>query len=230
MSDLLHPLAGFEDQPLDAFILCANQVLALGIQYLLDDWSDRVTCHRLDPSDDDHSRATFMPDILILAPQNWQEMAGWLPALRRRYRCAPWLLFTESRIAGLFLSLLEHQPCTLVSNTASPEQLRSAALSLAAERAGHLRSQVLSMFNGGYLGGSDASAVRPPSAVEVQCGCAVSLGLSNRQIASILHLSEATIKSHLYRLGQKLGRSTRQEVGKAIHRGLSSSRHRTCVR
>jgi DNA-binding NarL/FixJ family response regulator len=221
MSDLLHPPQALDARALDTVIISANPVLAVGIQYLLDDWSDRLTCHRLDPSNGALLHLTFEPNIMILAPQNWQDLAEWLPALRRHFGSAPWLLFTEPRIAGLFLSLLDPQPCTLIPDTAVPEQLRSAALALGAGRGGHLTSELMALFTR-KARWNEGSPLRPPSPIEMQCGCAVSLGLGNRQIASVLHLSEATVKSHLYRLSQKLGLGSRQEVGAAIHRALSA--------
>jgi DNA-binding NarL/FixJ family response regulator len=222
MSDLLQPPQALEVRALDTVIISANPVLAVGIQYLLDDWSDRLTCHRLDPSNGALLHLTFEPNIMILAPQNWQDLAEWLPALRRHFGSAPWLLFTEPRIAGLFLSLLDPQPCTLIPDTAAPEQLRSAALALGAGRGGHLTSELMSLLAHGTSPDVNGSPFRRPSSIEMQCGCAVSLGLGNRQIASVLHLSEATVKSHLYRLSQKLGLGRRQEVGATIHRALSA--------
>lgn len=223
MSDLLHHPVTLQERALDAVILSANPVLALGIQYLLDDWSERITCHRLDPSDSAHAQPTFEPDILILAPQTWQDLAAWLPALRRRYRGTPWLLFTEPRIAGLFLSLLGAQSCALIPDTASPEQLRGAALALGAHPAGHLTYEVLTLFTRGAIPIPSRSPFRIPTPMELQCGCAVSLGLSNRQTAEVLHLSESTIKSHLYRLGKKMGLSSRHELGEAVRRGLTAA-------
>jgi DNA-binding NarL/FixJ family response regulator len=221
MSELLHRPSAIEERSMDAIIMSANPVLALGIQHLLDDWSDRINCHRHDPSDQAHDYPTIEPDLLILAPQNWQDLAGWLPALRRRYRGSPWLLFTQPRIAGLFLSLLDLQPCTLVPDTASPEQLRSTALTVGADHAGHLTSEVLSLFARGMTISPTCGRLPLPSPVELQCACAVSLSLSNRQIAGILHLSESTIKSHLYRLGQKFGLSSRHELGEYVQRAFA---------
>jgi Bacterial regulatory proteins, luxR family len=41
----------------------------------------------------------------------------------------------------------------------------------------------------------------------------VSLGLSNRQISEVLHLGEATVKSHLHSLLNKLELSDREDLG-----------------
>jgi len=48
----------------------------------------------------------------------------------------------------------------------------------------------------------------------------VAKGLTNKEIASQLHLSEFTVKDHMHRIMQKLGAGTR---GEAVERVRSSS-------
>jgi DNA-binding NarL/FixJ family response regulator len=62
---------------------------------------------------------------------------------------------------------------------------------------------------------------RLPTSAELQCGCAVSLGLRNRQIAKHLHLAEATVKSHVHRLLRKLELSDRTELGGYLRSALT---------
>jgi DNA-binding NarL/FixJ family response regulator len=55
---------------------------------------------------------------------------------------------------------------------------------------------------------------RPPSRREIEVAALVARDWSNKQIARELGMAEATVKTHLYRLGQKLSVSSR--VGVAL--------------
>jgi len=47
------------------------------------------------------------PDVLLIAPQSWEEMRRWLPPLQRRFPSRLWVAFARPRIAGLFITGLE---------------------------------------------------------------------------------------------------------------------------
>ena len=51
----------------------------------------------------------------------------------------------------------------------------------------------------------------------------VAAGRTNTEIATLLFLSEATIKTHLHHLLQKLGIPNRRELGALIHAAMSTT-------
>jgi DNA-binding NarL/FixJ family response regulator len=70
----------------------------------------------------------------------------------------------------------------------------------------------------GMLAGTQAGVESVLSARELEVLLLSSRGLSNRQIASRAHLSEATVKRHMANVNQKIGTSSR---GEAARKGLS---------
>jgi DNA-binding NarL/FixJ family response regulator len=57
--------------------------------------------------------------------------------------------------------------------------------------------------------------------MELQCACAVSFGLRDGQIAQVLQLSEATVKSHVHHMLQKLALKNRVELGCHVTRAFA---------
>lgn len=204
--------------PMELLIVSNSPILGRGLRHLLDRWPtlfrSRMVIEQVE--------SPTPPDALLVAPQSWEEMAFWLPTLRKRYAFCPWLLLADVRVAGMFLSLIQPQPCLLVGLEAAPESLEQAADSLASRRGFCLSSELCARF----ARGADLESVgrwRPsPSARELQCGCAVSLGLCNRRIAEVLHVSEATVKTHLHHFMGKLDLSNRWELGAFVQRALAA--------
>jgi len=75
-------------------------------------------------------------------------------------------------------------------------------------------------------------AFLPPTRREFECGCGVSLGLANRQIAEVLSIDEETVRKHTHSLLQKLrhpiqqnlernGLSKRETLGSLFEQALS---------
>jgi DNA-binding NarL/FixJ family response regulator len=159
--------------------------------------------------------------ILLLAPQHWEEFSHWLPGLRRQFGRCPWLLLAEPRLAGMFLPHLESQPCALVSLAASPEELWARLEGLMDARGACLRHVLLAHFSRGRLVRDHAGRTQLPTLAELQCGCAVSMGLGNRQIAELLHLAEATVKSHVHHLLRKLNLDDRTALGGYVQHALT---------
>jgi DNA-binding NarL/FixJ family response regulator len=72
----------------------------------------------------------------------------------------------------------------------------------------------------GMLAGTQADVESVLSARELEVLLLSSRGLSNRQIASRAHLSEATVKRHMANVNQKIGTSSRGEAArKALSEG-----------
>ena len=71
------------------------------------------------------------------------------------------------------------------------------------------------------MGRLRAPAVEPPSERELAVLTLVARGLTNRAIARQLHISEATVKTHLVHVFAKLGVDDRTAaVTAALERGL----------
>jgi DNA-binding NarL/FixJ family response regulator len=202
--------------PLEVLIVSASPILSRSLQQLLTDKPHLVRCWVLDEMD-----APFCPDVVLISPQNWQELAFWLPALQIRFPRCRWLVLGELRLAGMFLSALETHRCALVSSSAFPEELCSCLQVLAEEDQASPTGRLLALFAriAPPLGSGRQPLLLSPR--ELQCGCAASLGLSNRQIAHVLHLSEGTIKSHLHSLARKLELSSREELGEYFEQAFS---------
>jgi DNA-binding NarL/FixJ family response regulator len=159
--------------------------------------------------------------VALIAALDWRQMADWLPRLRRHMAMSPWLLLADLRLAGMFLKLMEDQPCVVVDPNGDPASLRSG-LQAAAERQCHPVADELRDRLALSLSGPPHS--RPSlqfTDVELQCGCGVSLGLTNPEIGEALRVSEATVKSHRHRLMKKLETHRRRELGELIDWALA---------
>jgi DNA-binding NarL/FixJ family response regulator len=209
--------------PLEVFVVSASPIYASALRQLLESGGRHVRC--LMPGDAPRAAPEphRTPDVLVIAPQSWQEMASWLPSLRRAFPRHPWLLLAEPRLVGMFLSGLETQPCALVPVETSPDSLQGALGALSRGYASHVGAELVACFARGIVSPLRGCRPNPPSPMELQCACAVSMGLSNRQIADLFHLGEATIKTHVHHLLQKLSLANRSELGTFVYRTLAHS-------
>jgi DNA-binding NarL/FixJ family response regulator len=161
-----------------------------------------------------------VPGIALLIPQSWRDMRLWLPALQQQYASHPWLFLGDLRIAGMFFSALECQSCTLLPPGASPDRLR---LSLRALSEGVVLcppATIAHLIANGCPGlAHDESAF--PTRREIECGCAASLGLTNRQIAHELRLSEGTVKGYISRLMRRLHLKEREGLSLYLEQVLT---------
>ncbi|MFD8934821.1 response regulator transcription factor [Streptomyces sp. NPDC059578] len=102
-----------------------------------------------------------------------------------------------------------------VLNAGPPEELFRAVRAAAAGGMG-LAPEVTAQLVGGTIGAGPALSGR-----EIEVVRLLAQGHSNRAIAAALHLSEATIKTHLVRIYRKLGTENRAgTVSEAVRRGL----------
>ncbi len=162
----------------------------------------------------------FHASVLVVAPQNWEEMSYWLPDLHKQFRGSLWLVLAELRIAGMFAFSLMADLCTIVDSSSSREELRDAFLALIDRVALVPPVALLSRFTYGLAIHQHGRPSVPLTPRELQCGCAVSLGLSNRQIAQALSLSEETIKKHVHQLLHKLHCPDRVALGLLIEQAF----------
>lgn len=112
--------------------------------------------------------------------------------------------------------------CTILAPEATPGELNEAFRAL---RAGVVRCSPADLP--ARFGEAAASLVGGPTllpltARELQCGCAISLGLENRQMAAVLYLSQGTVKNYLSALRGKLSGRSRREIAALFEQALSN--------
>jgi DNA-binding CsgD family transcriptional regulator len=161
--------------------------------------------------------------VLLVAPHDWREMTRWLPCLRKLFSNRPWLIFGDLRLAGMCWPDLEALLCTLVAPESPPDRLRVALWVLGERHALCSPAALMELFTRAASPAINGERVYL-TPKELQCGCAVSLGLSNRQIASALHLGEGTVKSHVHHLLRKVGVADREELAAYVEGVLSPLR------
>jgi DNA-binding NarL/FixJ family response regulator len=147
-------------------------------------------------------------------------MSRWAVPLQDRFPASMWVIVADLRVAGLFLSFLTKPPlCTIVSSPLPPAEFQAAFWSLAGGVPSCAPSTLLSRIS---LALTLPHGRRPSPLTmrELQGACAVSLGLSNRQIAQALGIAEGTVKNELYGLFQKLHLHSRKQVATAIERAV----------
>jgi DNA-binding NarL/FixJ family response regulator len=159
--------------------------------------------------------------VILLTTGNWEETAWGVEVARASYADRPWLLLMDARLAGAFLHLLACRPCGLVPPSASPEILPDTLYALASGHTLPLSFELTARFAHGVRLALDGRPIRLPTQSELQCGCAASLGLSNSQIAGLLCLGEATVKTHLHHLLQKLELHSRGQLGRLVQQALA---------
>jgi ATP/maltotriose-dependent transcriptional regulator MalT len=217
----VHPPPERVQAPLEVAVISTNALVNWAVEQSLEAEARLFRCRVISSADLDARRLPIRTDVALVAPQSWEELQQWLPCLQSRSACPRWLLAADPRVAGMFLSTLELHGCDLVGPAFSRQQLYGALLALADHHTPCLSRRMLAHFDRSTLALSRGRLARRLSPAELQCGCAVSLGLSNRRIAEVVHVSEATVKSHVHNLLQKLQMTNRGELGVFVHRVLS---------
>jgi DNA-binding CsgD family transcriptional regulator len=208
----------------DTVIVSASQVVGVALQHLLEDRLDGLTAYRLDLSELLATPTGFCPDLLVLAPQSWDDLALWLPQLQDRFSSCPWLLFSEPRACGIYLSQLENLTWALVPTTGSPALLRSAIQTLTTRPAPSTSSACVRLFSSLLQAARSTSPTVCPTLMEIQCACAVSLGLSDREAARLLRLRIAAVRSHVRRLMQIMAVTEREDLADTLREALHPAR------
>jgi DNA-binding NarL/FixJ family response regulator len=206
---------------LDVLIVSGSPIFARALERLLHDAP--FPCRgEIETGDQLWDRASAHESaVLLLAPRSWEELSPWLPAWRHGLSDRRCLLLAEPRLLGMYLPQLEGGLCHFVPPSAPPDALWAALQALAHRRKRSLRHELLAHYSPVRLTRSPDGRMRLPTSAELRCGCAVSLGLRNRQIAQQLHLAEATVKSHVHRLLRKLELSDRAELGGYLRSALT---------
>jgi len=180
-----------------------------------------LSCWTPTELDVSHADIISPPDLAVLMPDSWQQMAQWLPVLEKTFASCPWLVLADFRIAGMFVTCLQMHACTLLSAHAPLEEIQATMEVVIRSSAPSVFALLLSRFASRALAFSGRKMLSLPTMREFEIGCAVSFGLSNEQMARTLHIEEATIKSHLHHLFQKLRLAHRQELAAYFDMALS---------
>lgn len=212
---------------LELLILCSSPIFARGLQHLLVEDLGCGHSHLHWVQDQAGLSRIIDPALVLMAPQCWREFAHWLPLLRDHFPFRPWLIIADVRLTGMFLSQLETRPCLFVN----PGTVTDLGKAMHAWHSGclpGLRTELLAHFARRAPMRANGWTTKFPTATELQCGCAVSLGLRNQEIAAALSVSVATVKSHLHHLIHKLAVANRQELGSFFYQALVASIPETC--
>ena len=209
--------------PAGTLILCSAPILAEALVHLLREEPAAKPCWAQPGPKASDGTGSPLPEALIVAPQTWEELARWLPEMQRQYPSNSWLLYSQLRVIGMFLSSLNPRSCTIVSSNAGSDEL------LAAFRALH---QGYPLFPPAALLANAAQRLAallglrtPPHLTlrEFECGCAASLGLRNRWIGAALAISEETVKKSVSHVLHKLDLEGREDLSLRFEQALLSS-------
>jgi DNA-binding NarL/FixJ family response regulator len=207
----------------NVLIISSYQLVARAAEQLLRGEAGAVRTQIIRDLQQPEQLTDFEPDILIVAPINWRELNRWLPPLQRDHASYSWLVLAPLPVAGMFATLLkEGTPvCTIAGPGTSPDELRDTFLALTQGRALCAPQDLVTRFTQGLPTLPNRRQTPALNLRELECGCAVSLGLSNRGIARALHLSEETTKTYVGDLLGTFGCPNRRVLGQHFERAMA---------
>jgi DNA-binding NarL/FixJ family response regulator len=213
------------EHALEVLIVSSQPSIAGSLERWLEDGPQPVRCRSVPHPDAAPDFPERGPHVLVAAPRTWEEMSRWAPPLQRRFAATMWLMLADLRVAGLFLSVLQRPPlCAIVNSPAAPDDFQAAFWSLTSGDSSCKPDNLLARISTAL--GLPAGRRPPPlTPRELECACALSLGLSNRQIAATFGVAQDTVKNELYGLYRKLGLHTREQVANAVERVIFPDPH-----
>jgi len=161
------------------------------------------------------------PDLLVAGSPAHSRLPDLVAEAKKAYPELRVLALLPVSEAGKVRPVLSSGADAVLTRLVSPDELESAVRKVAAgERV--LAAAALTVLVGAGTKGPDLeSSGHPLTVKEREVLDLLAKGMANREIASTLVISTATVKSHLAHIYEKLGAKNRQDaVGRAIEQGL----------
>jgi DNA-binding NarL/FixJ family response regulator len=161
------------------------------------------------------------PDLLVAGSPAQGSLADLVARAKQAQPSLAVLALLPVAEAGQFRSVLAAGADSVLTRTAGPDELEDAVRRLAAGERVLTAAAVLTGMVEGAVGEPVATAEGLLTAKERAVLWLLAQDKSNRQIAAALVVSEATVKSHLSRVYEKLKVSGRREaVRRAMELGI----------
>jgi DNA-binding NarL/FixJ family response regulator len=161
------------------------------------------------------------PDLLVAGSPAQGSLADLVARAKQAQPSLAVLALLPVAEAGQFRAVLAAGADSVLTRTAGPAELEDAVRRLASGERVLTAAAVLTGMMEGVVGEPAAAAEGLLTAKEREVLWLLAQDMSNRQIASALVVSEATVKSHLGRVYEKLKVSGRREaVRRAMELGI----------
>jgi DNA-binding NarL/FixJ family response regulator len=161
------------------------------------------------------------PDLLVAGSPAQGSLADLVARSKQAQPSLAVLALLPVAEAGQFRAVLAAGADSVLTRTAGPAELEDAVRRLASGERVLTAAAVLTGMMEGVVGEPAAAAEGLLTAKEREVLWLLAQDMSNRQIASALVVSEATVKSHLGRVYEKLKVSGRREaVRRAMELGI----------
>jgi len=193
---------------IEVVLAFSNQLISQGICKIVEDAKDIVSVRILDKQDFSVSVFNQLNDAIVLtdleclynAFPSMEEVVAWPKII---------LLDTHCGKENITRAVLRKRLCGVMPREASVEDLIKALVFVSGGKVFLDNDIVKSIINGTGVRDADVTSL---TAREIDIVTLVGKGYRNKEIAKKLNIVENTVKTHLYRIFQKLGIKTRSEL------------------